>query len=319
MGLSLGLLGVCIVVAAAMLFLAMPRVGTPGPLTLFLRFAAVSGVAAVGSSAMYFIYGSGGGLLTLAFGDVSMVSAPALLTVAVCVLARRGVRRAAVAALMLATVVGIVSVVIPLPASLAVKALGLTAACAACTVVVVRSRPQPAGPLRLIATVTGVYAVFSAARVIVAGVAGWDSPLYAAAFSFGPTTLMGGLAVVLIGAAVVRVRFGPRPDAPHARRSGGSVVVVGDWDLAAAAFGPHRVRQLVDDLRRAARDLDPTATDVPRGVETHASDPVAALSARLRKAYGWTVEDTILLVGDDPQPSPSLKHRLGRRLPAARD
>ena len=35
MGLSLGLLGVCIVVAAAMLFLSMRRIGTPGPRTHF--------------------------------------------------------------------------------------------------------------------------------------------------------------------------------------------------------------------------------------------------------------------------------------------
>ncbi|MDQ1135487.1 hypothetical protein QE410_000286 [Microbacterium sp. SORGH_AS 1204] len=319
MGLSLVLLSVCIAVAAAMLFLAMPRVGTPGPLTLFLRFAAVSGVAAVGSSAMYFIHGAGGGRLTLAFGDVAMVSAPALLAVALCVLAGRGVRRAAVAALTLATTVGVVSLMIPLPASLAVKALGLTVACAACTAVVLLGRPQPAGPLRLIATVTGAYAVFSAARVVVAGVAGWDSPLYAAAFSFGPTTVVGALAVLLIGAAVVRVRFGPRADAPRTERSGGSVVVVGDWELASAAFGPRRLRQLVEDLRLAARDLDPTAADVPRGVEIGVPDPVAVLAARLQEAYGWTAEDTILLDGDALAPPAPTTHRARRRTPATRD
>jgi hypothetical protein len=319
MVLSLGLLGVCVAVAAAMLFLALPRIGTPGPLTLFLRFAAVSGVAAVGSSAMYFIYSAGGGLAVLAFGDVAMVSAPALLGVALCVLAGRGVRRAAVAALSLATVVGAVSLTVPLPASLVVKAVGLTVACTACALVVLRLRPEPAGPMRLIAAVTGAYAVFSAARVVVAVVAGWGSPLYAAAFSFGPTTVLGALSVLLIGAAAVRVRFGPRTDARGRGEGGGSVVVVGDWELASAAFGPHRVRQLVDDLRRAARDLDQAATDAPRGVETRVPDPVAVLGARLQEAYGWSAEDTILLIGDVAPPSPPPRRRLPRRAPAARD
>ena len=49
-----------------------------------------------------------------------------------------------------------------------------------------------------------------AARVVVAAVAGWESPLYVAAFSFGPTTVLGSVAVLLIGAAAVRVGFGPR-------------------------------------------------------------------------------------------------------------
>lgn len=319
MGLSLGMLGACIVVAAAMLFLAMSRIGTPGPLTLFLRFVAVSGVAAVGSSAMYFIYTAGGGVLALAFGDVAMVSAPALLCVALCVLARRGVRPAAVAALSLAILVGVVSVIVPLPDSLAVKAVVLTVACAACTAVVVRLAPEPVGPLRLIAAVTGAYAVFSAARVVVAGVAGWDSPLYLAAFSFGPTTVLGVLTVLVIGTAVVRVRFGPRVGGLRAERGGGSVVAVGDWELASAAFGQYRMRQLVDDLRRAARELDPAATDVSRGVETRVPDPVAVLGARLREAYGWTDEDIILLIGDSFPPSLSLTRRLRRRAPAARE
>lgn len=318
MGLSLGLLGVCIAVAAAMLFLAMPRIGTPGPLTLFLRFAAVSGVAAVGSSAMYFIYGAGGGRLVLAFGDVAMVSAPALLGVALCVLARRGVRRAVVAALSLAVLVGVVSLTVPLPASLAVKAVGLTAACAACAAVVLRLRPEPVGPLRLIAAVTGTYALFSAARVVVAGIAGWESPLYVAAFSFGPTTVLGAMAVLLIGAAAVRVRFGPRVERQRPPSVGGSVVAVGDWELASAAFGSHRLRQLVDDLRQAARDLDEMATDVPHGVVTGIPDPITALGARLEKAYGWTAEDTVLLVGEASAPPRSLGHRLRRRSPVSR-
>ncbi|MDQ1085341.1 MULTISPECIES: hypothetical protein [Microbacterium] len=319
MGLSFGLLGVCVAVAAAVLFVAVPRIGTPGPLTLFLRFAAASGVAAVGSSAMYFIHGAGGGILTLAFGDVSMVSAPALMVVAVCVLAGRGVRRAAVGALSLAIIVGAVALTVPLPGSLAVKALCLTFACGACLCVVARLRPQPSGPLWFIATVNGVYAVFSLTRVVVLAVAGWDSPLYAAAFSFGPTTVLGALAVLLIGAAVVRVRFGPRVAAPPAARAGGTVVVVGDWDLASAAFGSDRMRELVRELRAAARDLDETAVDVPRGVDVVVPDALSALDARLRAGYGWTSGDTILLVDDGSQSAPPRVGRFRRGARASED
>ncbi|MCW2166069.1 hypothetical protein B0I12_003239 [Microbacterium hydrothermale] len=59
MELALGLLAVSAAVAAVVFLIAMPRIGMPGRTTLFLRFAAVSGICAVGSSAMYFIYTAG--------------------------------------------------------------------------------------------------------------------------------------------------------------------------------------------------------------------------------------------------------------------
>ncbi|WP_147301858.1 hypothetical protein [Microbacterium sp. AG157] len=298
MGLSFGILAVSVAVAGAVMFIAMPRIGTPGPMTLFLRFAAVAGVTAAGSSAMYFIYGAGGGILPLVLGDVAMVLAPALLIVALSALEGRRARNTSIAilALALALAVALVTATVPLPGSLAAKAVAVAVTCGACGWVASHSRVEPFGPLRVIALTSGVFAVYSLFRAIVGLVVGWDSVLYRVAFSFAPATILGALAVLAIGAAVVRVRFGPRVTVDVAERAAGSVVVVGDWDLASTAYGPDRVRGLVADLRAAARDLDPAAVDVPRGTETLVPDAVSVLSDRLRRDYGWEPEQTILLV-----------------------
>ncbi|MEZ3158355.1 hypothetical protein AB1K56_15660 [Microbacterium sp. BWR-S6Y] len=296
MELALGLLAVSAAVAAVVFLIAMPRIGMPGRTTLFLRFAAVSGICAVGSSAMYFIYTAGGGILSLVLGDVAMVLAPSLLLVAVSVLGGRSARRTSLGVAALALIVAVVTATVPLPGSLAVKALALALACAACAVVALRSDIEPFGPVRLIALTSAVYALYSVARVVVGATAGWTSPLYLVGFSYAPATVLGGAAVVLVGIAVIRLRFGrrTRPEdivCPH-----GSVVVVGDWDLAVAAYGADRVHELVAELRRAALDLDPRAIEVPRGAELTVADPLQAVGARLRDAFGWEAEDLILLV-----------------------
>lgn len=296
MGLSFALLAVSVAVATAVGFVAFPRLGTPGRVTLFLRYAAVAGVTAVGSSAMYFIYGAGGGILTLVLGDVGMILAPALLIIALSALEGRRARRISAVILALVLVVAVVTATVPLPNSLAVKAVALATACGACAWVAAHSRVEPFGSLRVIALATALFAVYSLSRAMVGVVIGWDSPLYRYAFSFAPATILGALAVVAIGAAVVRVRFGPRVETEPAHCPAGATVVVGDWNLASAAYGPDRMRGLVADLRSAARDLDPGAADVPRGTETMVPDAVSALGARLRNVYGWEPEQTILLV-----------------------
>lgn len=296
MELSIGLLAVSVAVAAAVLFVALPRVATPGAMTLFLRFAAVSGVCAVGSSAMYLIYGTGGGVIALVAGDVAMVLAPALLLVAVRVLDGSRALRTSLAALVLTLLVATVTATVPLPTSLAVKALALTVVSGACAWAAIRARVEPSGPLRIIAVVTAVYALYSLARVVVGFGAGWDSPLYLTAFSFAPATVLGALAVLLNGASVVRLRFGPRVAEPPTRCAPGAAVVLGDWDLASAAYGPDRMRALLVDLRAAARDLDPEAADVAGGVETSVPNATTALGERLRTAYDWNPEEVILLV-----------------------
>ncbi len=98
-----------------------------------------------------------------------------------------------------------------------------------------------------------------------------------------------------MGVAVVRLWAGRAPRCGPRCAPRGVAVVVGDWDLASAAYGPERMRDLVVDLRAAAHDLDPHAADVPRGAELTVADPVEALGARLRDAYGWAPEQTILL------------------------
>lgn len=296
MGLSFGILAVSVAVAGAVMFVAMPRIGTPGPLTLFLRFAAVSGVTAAGSSAMYFIYGAGGGIVALVLGDVGMVLAPALLIIALSALEGRRARKTSIAVLALALAVAVVTATVPLPGSLAVKAVAVAVTCGACAWVASRSGVEPFGPLRVIALANAVFAVYSLSRAIVGLAVGWDSALYRYAFSFAPATILGALAVLVIGTAVVRARFGPRPEAEVVQCPAGAAVVVGDWDLASTVYGPDRMRGLVADLRAAARDLDPAAADVPRGTETSLPDAVATLGARLRTAYGWEPEQTILLV-----------------------
>lgn len=296
MNMAVGLLAVTVAVAAVVLFIALPRVGMPGRLTLFLRFAAVAGVAAVGSSAMYFIYTAGGGILTLVLGDVSMVLAPALLLVAVSVLDGRRARRTSLGVVAGALAVAIASATVPLPGSLVVKALALALACAACAWVALRSNVEPFGAMRLIAVVDIAFAAYCVARVAVGVIAGWESPLYCAWFSYAPATVLGAVAVVLVGAAVVRLRFGPHASAPEVACPHGVAVVVGDWGLAVTAYGTDRVHELVTQLREAARDLDPGAVDVPRGVESTLPDPLATVGDRLRAEYGWKSEDVILLV-----------------------
>lgn len=321
MGLSLVLLAISVAVATTVLFVALPRVGTPGVMLLFLRFAAVSGVCAVGSSAMYLIYATGGGILSLVMGDVAMVLAPALMFVALGVLDGRGAVRSSLMAGGLAVAVAVVSATVPLPGSLVVKALALTAACAATAWTAFRSGAPARGPLRLIALTNAVYAVYCVARVVAGVVAGWESAVYLAAFSFAPATMLGALAVLLTGLAVVRLRFGRRRIESAHIRPGGTAVVIGDWDLASTAYGPDRMRTLVAELRAAATDVDPGAAHVPRGAALSVSDAEAVVGSRLAADYAWPPEQVALLV-DGATTGPVRTHpgrgRGRRRRPSAR-
>ncbi|MFJ4036567.1 hypothetical protein ACIPVB_00660 [Microbacterium sp. NPDC090007] len=296
MELSWALLAVCAAVASVVAFVALPRIGTPAPMTLFLRFVAVAGVTAVGSSAMYSIYAAAGGILPLVLGDVAMVLAPSLLVMAVATLDGRSVRTMSAAALSLSLIVAIVTAVVPLPGSLVVKALALAVACGVCAWVCARARIEPFGPIRVICVTTAAFALYCVARVAVGVVAGWESVLYRVAFSFAPATVLGGVAVVVIGAAVVRLRVASSARRQPVACPAGSAVVVGDWDLASAAYGPERMRGLVAELRAAARDLDPGAADVPRGAELSVAEALTGVGQHLAVAYGWKPEEVILLV-----------------------
>jgi len=297
MELSLGILAVSVAVAAAVLFAALPRIGTPGAMTLFLRYAAVSGVAAVGSSAMYLMYSAADeGIVSLVLGDVAMVLAPALLLVAIDVLAGRNARRWAIASLALALVTAVVTATVPLPGSLAVKVLLVTVPCTACALAAARSRLEPRWPMHVILFATATYAVYSVARVAVGLIAGWDSSLYDLGFSFAPATFAGALAIAAIGVAVVRVRIGPRAKAVPAVCPPGRAVVVGDWALASAAYGQERMRSMVAELQSAGRAFDESARVLPRGVEISMPDAIQKLGERLRDVHGWRPDEIALLI-----------------------
>lgn len=313
MELSLGILAVSVAVAAAVLFAALPRIGTPGAMTLFLRYAAVSGVAAVGSSAMYFMHSAGGGIVALVLGDVAMVLAPALLLVALEVLAGRRARRAAIASLALALVTAVVTATVPLPGSLAVKVLLVTLPCTACALVAARSRLEPRWPMRLILAANAAYAVYSAARVAVGLAAGWESPLFDLGFSFAPATLAGAVVIAAVGIAVVRVRLGPRARAVPAVCPAGRAVVVGDWALASAAYGQERMRSMVAELQSAGRAFDESARVLPRGVETSMPDAIEKLGDRLRDVHGWRPDEVALLVDGAATGAVSLPSARSRR------
>lgn len=296
MGYPYALLVISVAVVAAVLFVAMPHVGARGPQALFLRLAAASGIAAVGASVLYLAYGSGGGSVALALGDMCMVLVPLLLFVAVRTLEGRRALRTSLLAFVVAIVVAVVTSLTPLPDSLAVKVAVLAATCGACAWAAARAQVEPRAPMLTIAIATGGYSLFSLARLAVAAVLGWGSPPYAVGFSFLPAMVVGSLVILAIGIAVVQLRVLTRgaPERASTPRTG-TIVVVGDWSLASAAYGPDRVRALVLDLRAAGRALDPEAGQVPRGVEVGIPQAVAVLSERLRTAYGWTPDEIALL------------------------
>jgi hypothetical protein len=296
MTLSLALLATSTAVVGAVIFVALPRVGSPGPLMLFLRFAAASAVAAVGASALYLAYGGSGSRASLAVADMCMVLAPLLLFVALRLLDGRSGLGWSVGAFVVAIAVAAVTTLTPETVSMPVKVAVLAVVCAGCTWTAARSDAEPWSAMRTIALATAAYSVFSVLRGVIAVLTGWGSPRYDLAFSFVPATIVGMLVVAVIGAAVVQLaRARDRARVSRAVRPPGAVVVVGDWGLASAAYGVDRVRGLVSDLREAARSLDPQAGDVPRGVEVAVPHPVATLAESLRTTYGWSADEIALL------------------------
>lgn len=314
MELSLGMLAVSVAVAAAVLFAALPRIGTPGAMTLFLRYAAVSGVAAVGSSAMYLIDGAGHeGIVSLVLGDVAMVLAPMLLLVALKVLEGQKARRWSLASLALALVMAVTTIALPPSLSLAVKAALLAAACIACALAAVRSPAEPRWPLRLIAGATALYAVYSAARAVVGVATRAESVPHRIGSSVELASVVGAIVVAAIGIAVVRVRLGPRARAVPAVCPAGQAVVVGDWALASAAYGQERMRAMVAELQSAGQEFDESARALPRGVEISMPDAIERLGGRLRDVHGWRPDEVALLVdGAATGAIPTHRPRTGR-------
>lgn len=306
-------LGISVAVVAAVLVVAVPLLRSSDPSALFLRFAEAAGIAAVGASILYIAYEHGGGQPCLAVGDTCMVLVPFLLFVAVHALGGGRVLWPSVAAFVVSIGVGVVTSLVPLPGSLGVKVAVLTIASGMCAWAAARSPAEPWGPIRTIALAAGGYGVFSALRLGFAIVTGWGSPPYRIGFSFVPATVVGSVVVLAVGVAVLQLRTErSRNGQPSSRPVSGSIVVVGDWRLASAAYGADRVRALVSDLRSVGRSVDPAAADVPRGVEVSVPQAVAVLSDRLRATRGWS-EDEIALLADGAATAALRTHPVGPR------
>ena len=132
-------------------------------------------------------------------------------------------------------------------------------------------------------------------------------------FSALPAFVVGVGTNALVVVAIVQVLL---PTARAARRRSQSLtaLTICDWDLVVAAYGPTRALQLVDDLRAAARERDPFARDIHRGVATSLPSAVHALSRTLTYEYGWRAEEIASVITDCDPFSSSERDDAGGRL-----
>lgn len=292
--LTFGLIAMCVGLAAGLFGVILPRIGEPTRTAAFLRMAALTGVLSVGAGAMYVVRINGGGPASLIVSDTSAVLACALLCVAVRPPTARRVDPTVILAIVAGSTTAISSTVLPAAASMMVRAGLLAATCATCAVLAARDRTIPRRSMRVLSVTMSGYALFCLVYLVaLTGVAGGVA---AEGEPFGPSVAVGvsvvamlsvGVSVALAGAPAIRIRSTPSP-----RRTR---VAIGDWDLAAAAYGTDRVRALLVELRRAARDLDPHVVEATHGVETSLPRAGATLRARMRDAHGWTPEELQLL------------------------
>lgn len=299
--LSIGVVVMSVGLAAGVIRVVLPRIGSPTPLGVFLRLASVSGALAVGAGAMYVARFSGGGTGTLVAADTCMILASALLCVGLAK-PRRGRSaspRALALAIAAAAAVAVSSALLAPDVSLMVKAVALLVVSAVGAPLALRNRALPHASMRVLGATMIVYGSYSALRLVVLSTP--ESLLTQTLFSptgagiaAVTTMLMTGVAISLVGRPVTR----PDEDDDHRR----TLVVIGDWKLANAALGADRVHGLVLEMRLAARDLDPSAIDGPRGVEIATPSAVAALRTRMRTSYAWRPEETELITDAWTQP-----------------
>lgn len=294
---SLGLLGACTGVVIALVAVTAPRWRARNRGVLFARFAGLSALAAASSSFMYLLHGIGGGPFALWAADTSMVLAPSFLALA---LSMRGPVRMPTVALAVAIVSAIVAVgaaVSAPPTSLAVKACALAVVCLAVGGLGLVSRDRQTTAMRTIVVVNIAYAVFSILRVVVGSAAGWQSEAFLSGFSFAPTTVAGGLAVVVVGVALVALIIRSTPPPPtRVDRDVTIDLVVGHPPLETP--GGRHVDELVEDLRRAARAVG-AATDIDGGtrlvVPPDTTETVEDVRRTLRAGHGWTKDQAAVV------------------------
>lgn len=292
--LSIGLAVMCVALGVSMIGVILPQLGSRAPLHFFLRVTTMAGVLSVGSTAMYVLAFQGGGPIALAIAACAMVLAPSMLCIAVSAPRSRQVRVLVVSAVALALTVGVTSVVLDAPTALTVRVLAVAAASAACAVLTARSRTIPRRSALVLAGTTGGFAAYCLARVAVEASPLGDSPLARTLFSIEAAGVIATATVLLAGVAVVLVRRSPAfggaaTTAPWTR------VAFGDWPRARTELGPDGLLALLTELRMAAREVDPSAVDVYRGVEMLVPSALSTVRSRLRDAYGWRAAQLTLL------------------------
>lgn len=294
MVLSIGLAVMCVALGASMIGVILPQLGSRVPVHFFLRVTSMAGVLAVGSTAMYVLAFQGGGPVALTMASTAMVLAPAMLCIAVSPPRSRRVRALVAFAVVLALTVGITTTALEASAALTVRILAVAAACGLCAVLSARARTIPRRSAIVLAATTGGFAAYSLLRVAVSLSPLAGTPLDRMLFSVEATGVAATASVLLTGLAVVLVRRSPALGGPD-RTSTWTRVAFGDWPRARTELGADGLLALLTELRMAAREVDPSAVDVYRGVEVSLPSALPAVRSRLRDGYGWRAAQLSLL------------------------
>lgn len=297
--LSIGVVVMCVGLAAGVIGVVLPRIGSATPLAGFLRLAAVAGATAVGAGTMYVVRFNGGGPMSQVIADTAMVLAPTLMCIAVASPSARRLRGMVLLAAFLATGVAVGSTLLPVDGDVVVRSTALTLVCGLCAALAVRNRALPPGSRRMLVATMAAYAVYSAGRAVSA-ITGGASPLGQALYSPSAVVVAAVAAMLFSGVSVALVG---RPDTvgTYADHRARTAVVIGDWKLATAAYGSDRVLALLIDLRLAARTLDPASVDAVHGVEISHPSAIVALSRRMRDVHGWRPDEIALLTTVGPR------------------
>jgi uncharacterized membrane protein len=260
---AVALLALCVAVSATVAFLAVRRPTSDARTDTVVRYFTLGAITTVGSSAMHmFAVDAAPSTVTLVFGDVAMMSGPAVLWVALrAVTGRSSVALviAGVAAAFLAIVVATVpytiaidvrSVLLSVFASLALSETWRTGVRGHSGVVIIRIAMACFAPYMAAAAVVGTLAP--------------DAALASAVFSFAPMTVVGfgAIGAVAVGALLlIRDLRGDGPRVPGDTTSVRSrtTVSIPDFALMPAAYGHVQAGSLERALLDAARSVDPAA------------------------------------------------------------
>lgn len=278
---------------------------------VFLRVAAGAGALSVGASAMYIV---GAQDLEAVFAntaaDTALVLSAGLLCVALAASAgrERRARATAISVCLTGLVVATGSELLAAETARTVLLFAMAALCGVSAISAWRVDTLPARPLRLIAVAMAFYCLHCAARGIALALFGPASASPSSVFGFTASVVAALGTYIAVAVAIIMLLV---PSARTARRRALhiSTVTVGDWTLVSEAYGLLRVRQLVEELQTATREIDPFSLDVPRGVATAASAPIASLTAPLTSVYGWRADEIASLLVEEQEHVPRASPR----------